>query len=791
MNELTDLLQQRIEQLEAGQPLELCLAGLPPQEADALQLVAALQKLSPEEVEETSIAAQRAGVLASAKQHLRPSTTPPPAIPFSTQWRQWVDWLLMRRELVGGLAAILLILIVGMATITLWRNRGAGEESIALVPTSQPDSETVAATPTPMPSTTAVANTNPPTETRVPADAGQLQASNIITTFLPILTVHVDNPAQTAILSAITGLVEVQQADGSWTAVGQNSALTAGQQIRTGRLSQATLTFHDGSKTQLQASSHLSIEELNAQRSDTGLRTIILRQHAGSSSHWVDFRNDGGSVYRVHTPSGEGIARGTQFTVSVTPSLFSQFSVSEGQVDVTGLNQTVAVVAGQSTAVLAGSPPEQPAFYITGEGEVSQIGPVWTVGGQSFQTHSQTTFEGNPQVGDLVFVAGRLLADGSRLADHITLLTPPLGNRFNLTGQVTSIDANSWLVSGQTILVDDETDIDDDIELGDTVQVNGRVLAGGALLARDIDDTDDTDGLPFRFTGVVQQINPADQWYISGKQISTNGNTVIADDLTVGSIVDVSGWIMPDGRWLARRILPGQEQSATFSIAGRIQSIDPWIVAHIPFETRPWTAIDDDIDDDDIVRVHGIILADGRWVAHSIDEIDDDDDDNDTIVLMGVLSSIDPWIVNGLQLVVGSETVIVGNPVVGMQVMVRIRLIGDGEWQLLSIRPLIPNFGIGCFVVNTAVVGLQGNQLNLQNWPALTLNDDLQIEGVLEPNSIVNLPICFGIDGTVIIIGPIIIIHQPIIIIVPPQPPSWGGNFNDNDNDNDNHNDND
>ena len=55
-----DLLQDRLEQLEAGTPLETCLADLPPEEAELLQLVATLHRVPHPNRAPTIAAAQRA-----------------------------------------------------------------------------------------------------------------------------------------------------------------------------------------------------------------------------------------------------------------------------------------------------------------------------------------------------------------------------------------------------------------------------------------------------------------------------------------------------------------------------------------------------------------------------------------------------------------------------------------------------------------------------------------------------------------------------------------------------------
>ncbi len=775
MSDLAQVLQQRIEQLEAGDPLEVCLAGLPEQETKALQLIAAIHTMSMDDADEKSITAQRADVLKAAAARLD-HTTPLPAhsIPFLAQLQTLVDRLLTRRELAIGLASLFVITLLGAAWLGMsrWRHFNSPE---TITPVVDGHETTTAESNAPSITLEEAGNETDTTVTNATA------ANAPHTTFLPSVSTPLNLTPQTAAVAAVEGVTEIQGEDGTWTAVGGIRTITAGQHVRTGPLSQATITFFDGSQASLSAHTEVSIDELDAQRPEAGFRTVILTQHTGESHHNVQFRNDGGSRYEVKTPAGSGIARGTKFHVLVTPDLLARFAVTEGKVDVTGLSQTVSVIAGQLTTVVAGRAPESPVFRITGEGEVNQIGTVWIIAGQPFQTHDQTIIIGHPQIGDMVFVEGHLSSNDGRVADRIILLRPALANHFTLTGEVETIDVATWTVAGQILLIDEDTEIEDDITVGDRVRVEGVILPGGSLLAEEIERVEDdtVPGLPFSFNGIVQAMN-TDTWTISGIVITVDAETDIDDDIHIGDVVAVDGWILDDGTWLAQHIeqVEDDDELPAFTFTGHVQSIAPWQVAGIAFETRDWTVIEPGITVGDLVRVSGFILEDGTWVAAAIEKIDHDE--TNTIVLVGVVNSIDPWIVNGLQLFVTDATVILGDIVVGDLVIVEIELLPDGTWQVLSIRPLHPHFGLGCFFISTAVLGVQPNQLTLKHWPAITLDDEIKIEGDIKTDSIITFPICIHFDGTIIIVGTIIVIYQPIIIIVPPAPAPPRGNGNHN-----------
>lgn len=792
-----ELLQQKLAQLELGFSLDELLEGVGVEEARLLQLAAALQATPFPAPDDAAVAAHRASFLQAAGElTMNPNPTPSPqeTTPTTTSgFLAWVqsllDGLLQRREFAYGLAAVLAVAILAVG-VGLFQ--GGGEE-----PLVEPEAPALVETES---EAETAESANPPAaseheQVEQTAESAVVEAVPTPSGFQAFLPMASSPPlvltAETAALEIVHGHVELQAADGSWAAVAQVSTLTAGQRVRTGALSSAKLTFYDGSQATLSADSELSIDQLTALRPEQGFRTVVLTQHVGESEHSVEFRNDGGSRYEVNTPAGSGLARGTKFRVIVTPALLAEFAVLEGRVDVTSLNQTVQVVAGQATAVLAGSRPETPTFRIYGEGEVNQMGAVWLIAGQAFTTHNHTVIIGNPQMGDLVWVDGRLRDDGSRTADRIVLIRRAVANQFALTGEATAIAATVWTVAGQTILVGENTRIDDDIALGDTVRVQGVIVAGGTLRAERIERLDEQVGMPFRFTGLVESTS-TDSWVISGVTIAISTTTRIEEGIVVGDVVEASGRVQANGTWLARNIsLVQDDDLPEFSFTGRVQSMEPWQVAGISFETREWTAVDPNVSVGKRVRVRGVILADGTWVASSIDRLsnndnddDGDDDESNTIVIVGVVSSTNPWVVNGLQLFITADSRINGNIIVGDVVRVRIRLTANGLWEVVSIRPLTPRFGLGCFAINTTVLGIGPNQLTLQHWPALNLDDDgFALVGSVERNSIVTFTLCFAINGRVIIISPVIIIYQPIIIIIPsaPAPPRGNGNRNDND----------
>ncbi|MFO7537935.1 MAG: DUF5666 domain-containing protein [Chloroflexota bacterium] len=778
-----ELLQERLELLEAGMPLDDCLHGLPEELVEVLMLAVSMRELP--DTQSTAIQTeQRAELvgLAAAAAWITPNTavnghhpdnfTQATASLATASFLAGVQAWLQRRTamewIVTGIMspAILVLLVAG-----LWFLLNGDNGPIPVMPETmaeqQPDA-TVA-------ETIATETTVNPTDTTTEMMTGaETTAAGQSSAFLPLMSYSLRLEPQTAILQEIRGQVQVSQGEDTWRYVADAAHVGSGQHIRTGSLSGATLSFYDGSYATIGPNSEIAVNVVEAQRPETGFRTIVLTQIAGESEHHVDFRNDSGSLYEVKTAYGNGIARGTTFHVLVLPDQSSRFAVTQGRVDVSGSGRTVNVLAGQLTTVAAEETPSTPTFYISGEGEVTTIEEnIWTIAGQIFETHENTLIWGDPQVGDLVFVDGRLLSDGTKLADRIILLHHGLpSNQFTLTGAVESMDEESWTVAGQTIYLDEETEIEEGIAVGDLVQVNGLITEDSTFLAQQISLVDETPGYPFSFTGIVQAINPT-SWVVAGQTITIDDETTIDEAVEVGDLVSVTGFILEDDTWLAVTIERQEEEAATFTITGVVDSLDPWQAAGITFETRDWTLIDPGIVVGNLVRVNGVILNDGTLVAVSIQKLTGLADQ--TIVLVGIVNSMDPWIVNGLTLFVDEATLIGEGIIAGSLVRVEIRLLPDGSWHTVSILPLDSSFGLGCFLINSSVVSYSGGQLVLSNWPTVTVGDGVQVVGNLVPNSIISIQICIGFDGNLIIINNlIIIIHQVIVTPAPGPPPPDG-----------------
>ncbi|MCP4423286.1 MAG: hypothetical protein GY803_02215 [Chloroflexi bacterium] len=761
MNELEERLQEQLERLEIGEPLE----NMPPEEAELLTLVIALREADYPIPDRETAVAQRANLQRIIMQNPHKNTASAGIIARFQNW--WEAQAIPRRGVMVALSAALVVLFaLGLGSLlgpeettspVAIEVESIDEQPVVQVPTIDPE-------PPKKPETIAEATVD------AAAPAAE-EPDNAV--YIPMVSFPLNSSPQTAVLDNIRGFVEMQTEGGEWTTVARATALSAGGRFRTGALSQASLTFYDGSQASLGPQTELSLDVLDAQRPEDGFRTVVMTQWQGESEHSVQFRNDSGSRYEVKNPFGTGIARGTIFRVTVIPDEHAQYAVSEGRVDITSIDDsaaTVSVTAGQVSAISAEEAPSPAAFLVIGKGEVSQIGDEWIIGGQLFQADEYTRINGDPQVGDWVRVEGHLLPDGGRMADRITLLHRDPANRFSLTGEVEAIGDESWVVAGQTIAVDNDTLIEEGIVVGSRVRVRGLIQDDGVLLAKRLRLLEGLPGLPFEFIGIVEEIG--EPWFISGVAIATDINTEIKDEIMVGDLVKVEGWILADGSWLADEIKLAEEDENRFEITGAVESMDPWIVAGIPFEINEWTEIEIGIAIGNLVKVEGVILENGVWVAAEIKLLDEGD--HLTFEFYGVVNGIDPWIVSGIPLPVTKETAVDDAIEIGDLVKVTVTILPDGSWLVERIA-LINDGGDdeGCFSVTAVVISFNDEQLTVDDWPVFQFGDDVAVDGEITPGSVVVIYACIGEDGLFTVLE-IIVLYNPPTTPPPAPPPSEG-----------------
>lgn len=202
--------------------------------------------------------------------------------------------------------------------------------------------------------------------------------------------------------------------------------------------------------------------------------------------------------------------------------------------------------------------------------------------------------------------------------------------------------------------------------------------------------------------------------------------------------------------------------NSSFDMTAELESTDPWKAAGMTFETNESTQIEEGLQIGDLVHVQGFILEDGTWLANSIEHAGEQT--SPIIILIGKVDSVDPWVVNGIQLNVTGDTDIQGTITPGNFVRVEILLSQDGTWEVLSITSL-DNLeeNPDCTTIVATVLDVKGDEIQLSNWPIITLDKTVKIENEsgdeenLSSHQVVLLVVCPSGENQIVIVQIIIL----------------------------------
>jgi ferric-dicitrate binding protein FerR (iron transport regulator) len=291
---------------------------------------------------------------------------------------------------------------------------------------------------------------------------------------------------QEATLVDVQGQVEVAAADGaSWRLVTSGDKVSSGERLRTGEASQAILVFFEGSRTVLGSNADLALTRVDG---DWGkVLRVVLTQHAGKTSHSVVPFKGNSSQFMVFTPSGAGSVHGTNFNVAVGKEGASRFMVNTGKVLVSNHSSQVFLDAGQAVAILADETLDDPSYQFTLQGELTDLQDTsGMVEGNSFTITDETVTVGNPTVGQIVVVEGRILETGEWVADSIEVLE---GGDFagSFTGILEDMEGDEWQIGGRTVTVTEQTDVAAGLVEGSPVRVTFEILGDGSWHALQIE----------------------------------------------------------------------------------------------------------------------------------------------------------------------------------------------------------------------------------------------------------------------------------------------------------------
>ena len=343
-----------------------------------------------------------------------------------------------------------------------------------------------------------------------------------------------------------------------------------------------------------------------------------------------------------------------------------------------------------------------------------------------------------------------------------------------------SVSDSTWTVSKRVMQINAYSEIEPGLKPGDTVQVAGSTAADGVFWAGRLNQAAGA-GSNFRFAGIITSMDD-NVWTISGVKVTIDENTNLYGDFVIGNPVRVEGIIMEDYTWLATTTNLVTPEGYRFEFTGEVQSINPWIVSGIGFDTADWTEIDADIQVGDKVRVLGWSTPMAPGSLKSIDLLDMEH--SAWFAFFCPVLSMGPWNVGGVPLIVDERTRIKGEITLGEMVKVKGWIMDDGSWLATEIKHTGLDTGQGCFWVSSFVQFVNDEEIILSDGVTLLRSDDLQVQGDLQVGSLVRYQYCVDKDG-VGTVGRIIVVYQleevpPIVttgkVVICHYPPGNSGN---------------
>ena len=140
----------------------------------------------------------------------------------------------------------------------------------------------------------------------------------------------------------------------------------------------------------------------------------------------------------------------------------------------------------QNVALAQDGPTLPPDFQFIGQGRITGgTESAWIIGGVPINLDEHTQLMSDLHGGDFVTLSGRILQDGTWLADRIESAQESK-SFFTVNGRLDWIRGSVWRIGGHSLLVNLQTEVGSDLGIGDILMATFSVLENGAWLASKI-----------------------------------------------------------------------------------------------------------------------------------------------------------------------------------------------------------------------------------------------------------------------------------------------------------------
>ena len=232
-------------------------------------------------------------------------------------------------------------------------------------------------------------------------------------------------------------------------------------------------------------------------------------------------------------------------------------------------------------------------------------------------------------------------------------------------------------------------------------------------------------------------------WVINDQPYQIHAQTIIIGNPQVGDLVFYEGHLEAENRVADQIVLIRRNPANTFTLTGVVESGSKtkWVVNGQKILITDQTILDDGIGEGSLVRVKGIVLADGKLQAEEILLISEDA--KIPFEFTGVIQNIDGqnWLISGIKVMVDENTDYDEGLAEGDAVQVKGLILDDGTWWASSIAPFLDESSAFEFVgyidqINPWIIS--GVAIDTRDWTAidadLIVSDLVQVSGQIQPD---------------------------------------------------------
>ncbi|MBM3933736.1 MAG: hypothetical protein FJ319_05460 [SAR202 cluster bacterium] len=328
------------------------------------------------------------------------------------------------------------------------------------------------------------------------------------------------------------------------------------------------------------------------------------------------------------------------------------------------------------------------------------------VSGTRLAMTSATKLEEGLVTGQQVTANADMTSDGKLTAVLLVpvKLSAENGSRVTLDGIFDGmIRSGIWVVSGNIVIVDKNSDTDGIPDVGQRVKVNASRLLDGTLVAREIENirTQETarpEPQSVEMVGAFRGTDSYGNWLVNGIRVAVDSRTRLEGRPAIGRLIRVRASVSPSGVLVATSITAVASESSTVKktvqVKGLVQRVDESgtiTVNGVQVQIGPLSEVSGKPEVDKYVEVEAQLQNDGTLLARLVSAYGSADAarSDRRVTIEGAVQTVredGTMVVNGISITLDKDTVTEGETIHGSLVRVEGVLNPDGSVLAIVVK---------------------------------------------------------------------------------------------------------